>query len=366
MSGQHAAPPSPKSPLSIALIGMGGVGRLHFEAYGALASAEVVAVADPDPSTRAAIGDVRHFLDYRDLLAQAPPQIACVLTPASTHEEIVLQCAAAGVHVLCEKPIALSEAAAGRMIAACRAAGVQLFYGASYRHLPAVSRAHELIEAGEIGEVVLMREQVLGGSGPADHAPLGPAHYPTGGPGGGGLGLVDHGIHLIDLFEWLSGSPIRSVFGRGNIAGAGPGTEHLHMNFESGAVGQLVYNDATFSTDLPSEGLFSGGVDWNFHGPVPAGGWSAHPGAIHIYGTQGSLRIFHYANALYLFGKGGVRQIPLPAQASPNHFAIQMQAFIGDLQAHRPSSMPGEVGRRALKILLATYRSLETGGLVEV
>jgi UDP-N-acetyl-2-amino-2-deoxyglucuronate dehydrogenase len=366
MSQTTSPPAAPEGGLSIALIGLGGVGRLHLEAYRQLATARVIAVADPGAASAAIAAPVPCYADHREMLDRVRPDIACVLTPASTHEAIVLDCAARGVHVLCEKPLALSEASAARMTAACREAGVELFYGASYRHLPAVRRARELIVEGAVGDIVLMREQVVGGSGPEGHSPLSPVHYPHGGPGGGGMGLVDHGVHLIDLFEWFNRAPVASVFGRGNISGEPARAEHLHMNFANGAVGQLLYDDATFATDLPSEGMFSGGGDWNFHGPVAAGGWSAHPGAIHVHGTKGALRIFHYANALYLTDRDGVRQIPLPDQASPRHFAVQMQAFIDDIEAGRGASAPGEAGQRALRILLAAYRSMETGGLVAV
>ena len=85
------------------------------------------------------------------------------------------------------------------------------------------------------------------------------------------MGLVDHGIHMIDTFPWLMDTEICTVRGRGNISGETPTTETMHMDFANGAVGRLVYNDLTFSTDLPSDGLFSRGAAWSLAGYQPAG-----------------------------------------------------------------------------------------------
>ena len=74
------------------------------------------------------------------------------------------------------------------------------------------------------------------------------------------MGLVDHGVHMIDLFPWLTDSEIVSVMGRGNVSGETPATEFVYMTLANGAVGQLLYNDCTFDTDLPVEGIFSHGA----------------------------------------------------------------------------------------------------------
>ena len=63
-----------------------------------------------------------------------------------------------------------------------------------------MATAQALIRSGAIGDILLMREQEVGGSGPANRHRMGFAHYPKGTPGGSGFGLVDHGIHLIDAF----------------------------------------------------------------------------------------------------------------------------------------------------------------------
>ncbi len=354
------------SPLPrIGLIGLGGVGRLHLDAYQHLDRGRVVAAVDSNPSLRDAVREcpgVNFFTNVSTMLSTEKLDIACVLTPAGSHEELAALCAEHGVHVLCEKPLALTVDSAERMIAKARDCGTRLFYGSSYRFLPAVVAARRAILAGDIGDVVLLREQSIGGQGTERSVPMSPHHYPVGYPGGFAMGLVDHGIHLIDVFAWMMNTTAKGASGKGNISGGPMHTEHLVIDFANGAIGHLLYNECTYATDLPVEGQFSQGDGWDFSGFVSAGGWTTSPGSIHVYGTTGSLRIFHYANLLYHFGPGGVRHIPLSGNPSPAHFAAQLNCFIDDIALDRPTSTPGRAGADALAILYGAYPDVQLAG----
>ena len=352
--------------LRVGLIGLGAVGRLHLEAYRSARRVEVVAVAEPDEERRAVASGpgVGLYADAADMLARERLDIACVLAPVASHAALTELCARAGVHVLCEKPMAASLEEARAMIEACRVAGVRLAYGASYRFLPAIVRARALIAEGVLGDVVLMREQAIGGAGPASREVLSEAHYPAGLPGGSPMGLVDHGVHLIDAFAWMTGARVTTAFGRGNISGQPLAAEHLTMTFANGAVGLLAYDEGTFPTDLPGEGQFSWGASWDAEGYHAGGAWAAHPGAIHVHGTRGALRIVHYANALFLNDASGLRQLPLEGEPAPHHFADQIDAFAEDLALGRPPRSAAADGLTALEVLFAAYRSADQGRLV--
>ena len=154
--------------LRVALIGLGDVAIAHLEGYRDVEGIEVVAGADLRVERSKQVADrygFRPYTDYRELLAREKPDIACVLTTVKTHREITEAAADCGVHVLCEKPLALSVADTEAMITRCRDCGVKLFYAASYRFLPPVVKARELIHSGAIGEVQLMVETMMGGSG---------------------------------------------------------------------------------------------------------------------------------------------------------------------------------------------------------
>lgn len=122
--------PSPLTaePLRIGIAGCGAISRNHLEAFNALADAVIVGVCDVDlqraRDTAKAWGIPAAVNSVPELLGLGVDVIS-VCTPHPTHEEVVLQAAAAGVHVLCEKPISTDLASAERMVKACDDAGCQ-------------------------------------------------------------------------------------------------------------------------------------------------------------------------------------------------------------------------------------------------
>jgi len=354
--------------LRVGLIGLGNVALAHLEGYRALDQIEVVAGADIRPDRARMMAERYGFTpypDYRQMLDREQLDLVAVLSTVATHREAVEAAADRGLHVLCEKPLALTLEDADRIIGRCRERGVKLFYASSYRFLPPVVKARELIAAGEIGEVRLITETMIGGSGPSGYQDMGPHHYPAGGPGGSGNGLVDHGIHLADIFPWLLGAEITAVFGRGQISGEAPLAEYMVMEFGTGAVGQLIYDDATWPAELPSEGLFSWGPSWDemASGNESRRGaqWQARPGSISVYGSKGTLRIFHYANKLFLRTARGTEQIRVADAPMPAQFAAEMASFVEAIEAGEQPKVTGEDGRRALAAVLGVYRSMAAG-----
>ena len=346
----------------IGIAGFGAVARVHLRAYRDVTEAVVVSVADTDARqlehARQELA-VPCYGTLGDMLRAETLDIVCVLSPPSSHEDLVTSCAAAQVHVLCEKPMALSVAACERMILACRANSVRLGYGSSYRYLPALLKAREMILAGELGEVLLLREYAVGGIASARRGTLPFTHYPRGGPGGSGMGLCDHGIHLLDVFPWLMDSHTTGVWGRGNVSGEPQGPEFAHLEYANGAFGQLLYEDGTYTTTLPHEGVFAWSPGWSVasstNAATSSGTWQADPGCIHVHGTLGSLRIFHYANLLLHRAHDGVRQLRVADRPMPANFAMQLEGFVKAIQSGDPTPVPGEVGLEAVRTLLGIY-----------
>ncbi|MBL8266033.1 MAG: Gfo/Idh/MocA family oxidoreductase, partial [Steroidobacter sp.] len=298
----------------------------HLAAYRDLPEIEIVAVVDPRADRVRQVSEsigAPGFSDCFEMLKKVRPRIACVLSTVASHRSLTEMLAAAGVHILCEKPIANRVEDAVAMKQVCERHGVQFMYGSSYRYLPAVIQARELIASGVIGKVRLIEERGVVGAGADKFAPMSAAHYPEGTPGGGGFGLFDHGVHLLDVFPWLLGSPIKRVLGRGNYTGRAMEPEFALLEHECGALGMLTYDESTVSSDLPWEGLFSHGHGWvhgqGFVGAV--GAWTPGASFLRVHGTRGALRIFHYANRLFLSVPGEVREMPVPAGAAPEHFA---------------------------------------------
>ncbi len=177
--------------LRLGIVGLGAVAEAHLEAYEAIDEIDVVAAAEIKASRLREISEkhaFQPFSDYGAMLEKADLDMVCVLTPVNTHRAVTEAIAGAGLHVFCEKPIAVTLEDADTMVSVCCERGVKFFYGASYRFLPALTKAREMIRAGALGEVLLLTESVIGGGGPASHEPMGFDHYPAGGPGGSGWG----------------------------------------------------------------------------------------------------------------------------------------------------------------------------------
>jgi predicted dehydrogenase len=356
-----------KRPRAVAVIGLGSVAEPHLTAYRELPGARVVGVVEVRADRRADISDrygIPGYSSIAELLKETHPDIACVLTPASTHRAITEECAASGLNVLCEKPMAVTLEDAQAMASACERAGVKFFYGSSYRFLPAILQARQLIMNGVIGAVRLIIEEGIGGEGAAAYHPLSEAHYPAGGPGGGGWGMVDHGIHMLDIFPWLCGSTIETVCGRGDYSAGVPAPEYALMTLKNGALGTLIYDGSTWPVELPTEGAYSDAPQWvNGRGWAgESGKFDCHAGNIRVYGAAGSLRIYHYANKLYLNQNGTFRENRVPLGTAPHHFGRQLQCFIADLDSGKSPTSSASDGLRALGALWAIYRSDAEGG----
>jgi UDP-N-acetyl-2-amino-2-deoxyglucuronate dehydrogenase len=352
----------------VGLIGLGEVAEVHLEAYKNIEGIEVVAGAELGKERLNRFikqWKIHGYTSYEEMLRTEQLDIACVLTPARAHREVMQKVADYGVHVLCEKPLAVTLADAEAMIEACKKKNIKLCYGASYRYLPACRKAKEIIDKGLLGNLSVLMECYVGGQGIQHWKDLGPGHYPEGGPGGGGMGLMDHGIHLVDLFLWYAGSGVEYVVGRGNYSGQDPNTEFLTMIFKNGTVGQLVYNEATFFSDMPAEGQFSWGMSWDIHGCIlPGGIWDPHPGTIRVHGEKGALRIFPYANKLFFFTDGKNEQIDVENHPMPSNFTFQMESFVGRLGRNEEPEVTGRDGWKTLEVVLAGYRSFETKKMV--
>jgi predicted dehydrogenase len=356
----------PRGSARVGLAGLGAVSAAHLEAYAAMPEIDIAGAADPSPDARTRASADHDFVCYAsvdELLAEKPLDVLCVLSPAHTHREVVETAAANGVAILCEKPLAAAVADAIAMVRACAEAGVPLGYGSSYRFLGSVRTAREIIASGVIGDVTLLVETLIGGSGPEKQRPIGPEHYPPGLPGGTGMGLIDHGVHFIDIAPWLVDRATVSASGRGNTSGGPLRPEFIVLELEGGILAHFLCFDGSWSTALPAEGQWLAGGGWDVAGTyLPPGSWGRDLVEIHVYGSRGALRIAPYAHRLYRSGPGGIEEVPINGPPPPHHFALQLRAFVDAVRDGRPPPVPGERGVEVLRVLHSVYSRPENGG----
>ena len=150
------------SPVSIALIGAGRMGTFHAETVAhRLPDAVLHCVVDPAPGAAASLaerlGAATSYSDPHEALADPAVDAVVIVAPARTHADLVVAAAAAGKHVFCEKPMAVTLESADQAIAAAATAGVVLQVGFNRRFAPAWAMAHETVRSGGVGTPQLLR-----------------------------------------------------------------------------------------------------------------------------------------------------------------------------------------------------------------
>lgn len=201
-------------PLGIALIGYGGIGRVHAIGYRNIPfhyglpanTVKIIGVATRHAETaeRAAqeIGCEVWTPDYRELLARDDVHVVDVCAPNKWHEEIVLAAAEAGKHIYCEKPLAMNAAQARRMAEAVHQAGIKCQMTFNFRFIPAVLRAKQLMSEGFVGRVFSFRGRYHRASYIDPEKPL---SWRLQRAIAGGGALFDLGSHVLDLLHFLLG-----------------------------------------------------------------------------------------------------------------------------------------------------------------
>lgn len=181
--------------LRVGLIGLGMIGRHHARVLRSLDGVDLVAVADPGGDSHNAAGDLPVLADV-DQLIEVGVDYCTVAVPTALHEEVGLKLAAAGVHVLVEKPLAADGAGALRLTEAFESAGLVGAVGHIERYNPALQELRRRLRQGELGDVyqVVTRRQ---GPFPARIADVGV--------------VKDLATHDIDLTAWVTGSHFTSV-----------------------------------------------------------------------------------------------------------------------------------------------------------
>ncbi|MBB1482949.1 Gfo/Idh/MocA family oxidoreductase [Tessaracoccus sp. MC1865] len=208
--------------LGVGMIGYAFMGKAHSQGWRnarsffsppALPRLAVIAGRHPD-----ALSDVaRRFgwesteTDWRAVIERDDVDIVDICTPGDTHAEIAIAALEAGKHVLCEKPLANTVAEAEAMVAAAdraAASGVKAMVGFTYRRVPAIAHAREIVASGRLGTLHHVRAQYLQDWLADPSAPLS-WRLQKERAGSGALG--DIGAHIVDLVQFITGDRLTGV-----------------------------------------------------------------------------------------------------------------------------------------------------------
>ena len=222
-------------PLKVGVMGLGFFGSRHARTYLDHPAAELIGVADPDPTRRAEIAGAtgaEAFADYRQMLALPGLQAVSICLPDRLHEEAAIAAAEAGKAILLEKPLAHTAAAARRIVTAVERSGVRLMIGHILRFDARYVQVFEAAAADNLGEPIHLRAKRNAVRSVAQRL------------GASSSILFYMGVHDVDAMQWIGRSKVTKVYAAKREA-LGTGNEdalYAVLNFENGAIGSLDYS----------------------------------------------------------------------------------------------------------------------------
>jgi predicted dehydrogenase len=341
-------------PVRVGLIGCGSIARMaHLPAMNTLSDrVTLVATADvSEPAARDAAapwGAAVHTDGY-ELVRRPDIDMIMIATPEGAHREWTEAAAAAGKHVLCEKPMAPTLADADAMIAASRSAGVRLMVGHSRRFTRRYIEIRQAVDRGDVGAVRLVRENERRSRAPRG-APGGyysAAHW-TGDPSTSVGAALTNGIHEMDLLRWFVGSHPASVCAEHKVTVEGnkgvPDFLTCTVRFANGAIGSSEISNC-----------------------LPPGYPAFHQ--FELYGTHGAVRAKDHDLVSVTRYRDEGADYPESDRIllhNPAAYVREWIAFLDAVQQDRPLPMPPEEARAALRLALAAVESARTGHAVGV
>ena len=336
--------------IRIALVGCGRIARNHLEAIAKVSELELVAVADSD-LTRAteagAAAGVPGFASLEEMLERVPSDLVTVCTPSGLHPQHGILAAKSGRHVLTEKPMAISLAAADELVAACDAAGVHLFVVKQNRLNPSVQLLKRAVDKGRFGRIYMANTTVRW-TRPQEYYDQESWRGTWEFDGGA---MMNQASHYVDLMQWLVG-PVDTVMAMTatqarRIEAEDSGVAVL--KFRSGALGVIEVNVLTYPRNLEGSITILG-----------------EKGSVKIGGTAVN-KVDHWQFDSY---DDDDKLVDAASTTPPNVYGFGHEGYYRNLLpvlrgAARPDT-DGRAGRKSLELILGIYESAKTGREVPI
>jgi len=374
-----------KKTLNFAVLGCGSIAKIaHLPSIEKTEGAQLVAVCDINEktvkSTAQKWGAKYWFTDYKEMFKKCDELDAVIIaTPNNVHRNQAVAAAKAGLHIVVEKPLAVTNFEAWDIVNACKKYKVKLMVGCDRRFWTQNKWAKELLEQGVIGKVLMARSSLH------EHWHLyqnnvAETDFRLRAEVAGGAALPDTGAHAIDLLTWLMNSRVKRVTG---IA--------KRLAFPE----SYTKCDDTVWVLLEMENNSYGCISCNRFSPVSAN-------VTELYGTEGtiytstdgtnpfqSVPMAVFTNKDYNFEdlpeiiknyrwpqKFWVedminrpvekRWVPIIPPKYPNNYENMTKHFMDCLIDDKKPLVSGEDGARAIEVMCAVYKSMETNGWVEL
>ncbi|HSV75035.1 MAG TPA: Gfo/Idh/MocA family oxidoreductase [Chthonomonadales bacterium] len=313
--------------LRLAVVGCGGMGRVHLERWANVSGVSIEALCDANSGVVAAaqreFGGEAHTR-WREMLSAMQVDIVDVCVPPILHEPVVVGALEAGAHVICEKPLARTPAEAQRMMDAAERTGRLLMTAFCHRFHPPILFARELIDNDDLGRLRMVRNRFSGAFAGVENLWFSDPEM------AGGGALLDTAIHSIDLFRFLAGE-VRSAAGR--IATFNPAlsvedSAVVVLEAQSGALGVI---EASWST--------------------PNG-----RNIVEIYGSAGACFVDYDTNRIR-YKSADMSVWETREVGGPDRFQREIDSFADAVRGLQPLRVTGHDGLRANEIVAEVLAS---------
>jgi predicted dehydrogenase len=311
------------------IVGCGQMGRWHLDAYKRNAKVQLVGCADIDLAKARQFAEevgARAYESHREMIVKEKLNGVSLCTVPSTHRDIATDLLEAGVHVLCEKPLAVSGEQAREMVAKAQQKNRLLLTAFKFRFFEEVVKARELIQNGSLGRIFNFR-LMFGG-----YINMAGTWYARRDLAGGGI-IMDNGPHAADLIRYLLGE-IQSVSARcGRYQGIDvEDTAQLTFTLANGCVGTA---DLSWSASVPSHSYFE------------------------VYGEDGAMLLDWQGVACKYRTWNDWKRIDNKL-TSKDAFARQIDHFVQAIHDGQSSVLGNGEGLKSQLVIDAAYESLET------
>jgi UDP-N-acetyl-2-amino-2-deoxyglucuronate dehydrogenase len=331
--------------VKVALVGCGRISRNHLEAIERVPGIRLVAVADADMARARATGEAQEvpaFGSLEEMLAAVPSDLVSVCTPSGLHPPHGIIAAQAGRHVLTEKPMAISLAAADELVQACDAAGVQLFVVKQNRLNPAVQLLRRAIDKGRFGRLYMLNSTVRW-TRPQEYYDQAPWRGTWEFDGGA---FMNQASHYVDLIQWMGG-PVETVMAKTATLARRIEAEDTGvavLRFRSGAIGTIEVTMLTYPRNL--------------EGSITVLG---ERGSVKIGGTAVN-RVEHWDFADY---DDDDKLVDAASTSPPTVYGFGHEGYyrnvVAVLRGKAAADTDGREGRKSLALILGIYESARTG-----
>ncbi len=301
-----------------AVIGVGMMGSNHARVYDELEEAELIAVCDVDEERAKEVAHrygANWYTDHVKMLEEEDLDAVSVCVPTKYHRDVAVDVIRHGVHVLVEKPLADDLEKARDIIEAAEEQGVVLAVGHIERFNPAVQKAKEVLDRGDVGEVVVMSAKRVG--------PYPPRIQDVG-------VIVDLAVHDIDVMRYMVGSDVEEVYAAAGSAIARTREDYAEIM-------------------LRFEGDPTGLIETNWLTPYKER-------RLEITGTEGIIRLQYIDQELETMDEEGVKRFNVPKEEP---LKLELRDFLEAVTGRKEPLVDGEAGYEVLKTALAALESVE-------